>query len=192
MLIETSTAADFIDIALQNPFNRAILDRLPGLGLKDSWLVAGSLFETVWNIRSGRPARENIADYDLFYFDGSDTSYEAEDTHIRRLPGVFGDLAATVELKNQARVHLWYEDRFGQPYSELRSSRDGIGRFLVAGTCIGLQRNGGGFQLYAPYGLEDAWNGILRPNLRIGPPELFRAKAEKYRARWPWLTVVDG
>ena len=35
-------------------------------------------------------------------------------------------------------------------------------------------------------------NGTLRPNPKIGPPDLFRAKAEKYCARWPWLTIVDG
>ena len=43
----------FVDQALANPANRAILQRLPALGLPDPWLVAGCLFQTVWNLHSG-------------------------------------------------------------------------------------------------------------------------------------------
>ena len=191
MTISLPSDTDFIHMALENPLNRAILERLPALGLDDVWLVAGSLFETVWNLRSGRPVAENIKDYDLFYFDGDDLSQEGEDRHIKRLPDVFADLAEVIELKNQARVHLWYRERFGGDYPRLTSSKDGIDRFLIAGTCIGIRPAPGGYELYAPYGIEDALNGVLRPNPKIGPPELFRAKAEKYRTRWPWLKVVE-
>ena len=75
--------ADFVALALENPANRVILERLPSLGLADAWLVAGCLFQTAWNLRSGRPPGENIADYDLFYFD-EDLSWEAEDREIQR------------------------------------------------------------------------------------------------------------
>lgn len=191
MLAETVTDTDFIACALRNPLNREILECLPALGLDDAWLVAGCLFETVWNVRSGRPPNENIADYDVFYFD-PDTSWEAEDREIRRLPAVFGDLAGRIELRNQARVHLWYPERFGHDYPRLASSREGIDRFLVAGTCIGLRLRGSRFELYASFGLKDAWTGVLRPNPNLVAPGLFRAKAEKYRARWPWLTIIDN
>ncbi len=190
MLAESVSDADFIDFALRNPHNRAILERIPALGLEDVWLVAGAVFETVWNIRADRPPDENIADYDIFYFD-EDLSWEAEDRHIRCLPNVFGEFAERIELRNQARVHLWYPDRFGHDYPQLASSREGIDRFLVAGTCIGIRPAGDGFEIYAPFGLDDAWNGILRPNPNMGPPQLYRVKAEKYRARWPWLTVME-
>ena len=43
----------FVSEALQNPHNAALLERLPFLGLPDAWLVAGCLFQTVWNLRSG-------------------------------------------------------------------------------------------------------------------------------------------
>ena len=42
----------FVSEALQNPHNAALLERLPFLGLPDAWLVAGCLFQTVWNLRS--------------------------------------------------------------------------------------------------------------------------------------------
>ena len=39
----------FLTLALKNACNTAILERLPALGLPDAWLVAGCLFQTVWN-----------------------------------------------------------------------------------------------------------------------------------------------
>jgi len=45
-------------------------------------------------------------DYDIFYFDGSDLSPEAEQRVQARADCVLADLDIAVELKNQARVHL--------------------------------------------------------------------------------------
>jgi uncharacterized protein len=183
------TDAEFIALALENPVNRTLLERLPALGLNDAWLVAGCLFQTVWNIRSGRPPAEGIKDYDVFYFDGSDLSYDAEDREIRRLAEVFADVDATIELRNQARVHLWYPQRFGPGYPQLTSSQDGIDRFLVRCTCIGIQPRSGALALYAPYGLDDLIAGRLRPNPRNLRADRYPEKAANYRGRWPWLSV---
>jgi hypothetical protein len=68
-------AATFGDIALSNPANRQLLDGLAELALPQCHLTAGCLFQTVWNVLSGRPPAENIKDYDVFYFDGSDLSW---------------------------------------------------------------------------------------------------------------------
>jgi hypothetical protein len=60
-----------------------------------------------------------IKDYDVFYFDDEDLSWEAEDTVIQRSKVLFEDLDVAIEIKNQARVHLWYEQRFGCSYPRL-------------------------------------------------------------------------
>jgi len=184
------TAAEFIELALANPVNRTILQRLATLDLNDAWLVAGCLFQTVWNLRSGRAASEGIRDYDIFYFDDSDLSWEAEDRQIRRLNAACVDLDGRVELRNQARVHLWYGARFGPGYPALKSSRDGIDRFLVRCTCVALRPSVDGLELYAPDGLADLGRGILRANPLNLRPDLYDAKAASYQSRWPWLTVV--
>lgn len=170
-------------IALTNPVNVAILERLPSLGLDQAWLVAGCLYQAVWNERDGRAADWGVKDYDIFYFD-TDTSYEAEDVIIRQAADLFADLGVTVELRNQARVHLWYPGRFGRNIAPLRSSKDGIDGFLVACTCIGISPDGA---IYAPNGLDDLAAGILHPNPRNDNPALYRAKVDSYRRRWPWL-----
>ena len=45
------TEAEFLAAIQQNPFNAALLARLPVLGLPDCWLVSGSLFQTVWHLQ---------------------------------------------------------------------------------------------------------------------------------------------
>ncbi|MES2534106.1 MAG: nucleotidyltransferase family protein [Pseudomonadota bacterium] len=174
--------------AMRNPVNAALLIRLADLRLNDCFLTAGCLFQATWNIRSGQQPDWGVKDYDVFYFDDSDLSWEAEDAVIRRVRAATQDLGVGVEVKNQARVHLWYRQRFGADYPQLRSARDGIDRYLVACTCVGIEVATGA--LYAPDGLDELTAGILRMNPRHALPELFRQKALHYQARWPWLRVV--
>ncbi|MCJ0763646.1 nucleotidyltransferase family protein [Variovorax terrae] len=187
MNLAPASAETFTQDALQNPHNRAILERLPGLKLPDAWLVAGCLFQTVWNLRSGRPPIAGIKDYDLFYFDASDLSAQAEMAVQARVEACCADLGITVEIKNQARVHTWYPDYFGFPYPALTCSQDGLDRFLVRCTCVGLQACGAEPVLYAPNGLDELYQGILRPNPLCDHRTLFTRKVASYRARWGWL-----
>lgn len=179
--------AEFVELVRRNPVNAELLRRLSQVGLQDCWLVAGCLFQTVWNVRSCREPTHGIRDYDVFYFDASDLSWEAEDRMIKSASAHFEDLGVEVQLRNQARVHLWYEAKFGGSYPPLRSSCDGIDRFLIAGTCVGLRSVQEGFEVHAPFGTDEITSGQLRPNSNNRRPELFAAKAASYIARWPWL-----
>jgi hypothetical protein len=184
---------DLIAAALANPINRKILERLPLMGAPNACLVAGSIYQALWNALSDRPAAEGVKDYDLFYFD-DDLSYEAEDRVIQRARHLFADLDVLIDVKNEARVHLWYPQRFGGDYPPLHRVEDGIARFLVRSTCVGVMPQvDGALRLIAPYGTAETEAGILRPNPLWCPDMVrFRAKAESYRARWPWLQIVEA
>ena len=173
--------------AMRDPVNAALMARLPALALPQGFLTAGCLFQAAWNHTAGRPPGWGVKDYDVFYFD-SDLSWEAEDAVIRRVNEAVADLGATVEVKNQARVHLWYEQRFKAHYPRLRSARDGIDRYLIACTRVGIDLADG--SLYAPDGLGDLSAGILRMNPLLPMPEMFAVKARDYQSRWPWLRIV--
>ena len=143
--------------ALRNPVNKTVADELFKLALPDAWLVSGCLVQTVWNVLTGRAVDYGINDYDVFYFD-PDTSWEAEDAVIRKLAERLARLGVTVEVRNQARVHLWYEKKHGLPYPPLRSSTEGIDRFLTRNTGIGIRRTQDGYEVYAPDRFDDAAN----------------------------------
>ncbi len=69
------------------------------------------------------------------------------------------------------------------------SARDGIDRYLVTCTCVGIELASG--TLYAPNGLEDLERGRLASTPLNPLRERFLEKAESYRAHWPWLTILS-
>jgi hypothetical protein len=155
------TEPEFLSLIQGNANNAAILARLPQLDLADCWLVSGALFQTVWNIRSGLPPAHGILDYDIFYFD-PDTSWEAEDRAIARGNDIFADLGVLVQIRNQARVHLWYEKKFQMSYPPLTRATDGIDRFLMHCSQVGVRPAPAGLELYAPKGLDDVAAMVVR------------------------------
>ena len=182
----------FLEVACANRINRRILERLPALDLPDAWLVSGSLFQTVWNAITGRELLHGIKDYDVFYFD-PDLSWEAEDRVIRRCTLTFADLGASVEVRNQARVHLWYRAKFGTDYPPLRSTTEGIDRFLALACMVGVSPRGTDFAVYAPHGFADIEAMIVRPNRRSNfRRELYEEKAARWKTLWPELKVLPA
>jgi len=160
------------------------------LALPDWRIVAGALYNTVWNSLTGRPSGHGIKDIDLFYFDAGDLSYEAEDRVIQRGAAHFSNDGPPVEIRNQARVHLWYEARFGQSIAPLRSSDDSIGRFAALTHCVGARLEADGrLDILAPYGLDPIFAFRLIPNRRNTSSGTYAEKAERVRAHWPEITV---
>lgn len=170
---------------MQNPINVAILARAPQLALPDWWLTAGALFQTVWNVLDGRDPRQGISDYDLFYFDPTDLSYAAEDAVIERAAALFADLDATIEVRNEARVHLWYEQHLGVPAAPFASSTDAIDHFASTTCCFGVR----GSEVYAPHGYADLFAERIRPNLVLAPREVYEKKVQRWLTEWPGLVV---
>jgi len=182
----------FLAAALKNPVNETIARELFELALPDAWLVSGCLVQTVWNVLTGRAAGYGINDYDVFYFD-PDTSWVAEDAVIRKLAARLDHLGVTVETRNQARVHLWYEQKHGLPYPQLGRSTDGIDRFITANTMVGIRRTAGGYEVYAPNGFDDIARMIVRPNPGANfSAKNYLAKAARWTRFWPELTVLPA
>lgn len=184
--------ARFRNIIVTNPTILALIDRLPGLALPDCWLTASALTQTVWNVLDGKAPEFGIRDYDVFYFD-PDLSWEAEDRVIAKAADLLGDLAATIEVHNQARVHLWFDARNGtKGYPKLASAREGIDVFLETPTMFGIRPTGGGhFDVYAPRGYDDLFGFVFRPNPKaVGPAKRYALKAAERKAAYPKLTVI--
>ncbi len=182
--------ARFIDLVLANDVNREILKRLPDLDLPDAWLVSGCLFQTVWNVLSGRDVKHGIKDYDIFYFD-PDTNWEAEDRVIQHAREIFAGIDADIELKNQARVHLWYEVKFKTPYAQLMKSIDGIDCFLAPACMVGVQPKACTFTVYAPCGFDDIETMTIRPNRTPNfGARAYAAKTKRWLEFWPELKVI--
>lgn len=150
----------------------------------------GSVFQNIWNALCGKAPGTGIKDVDLFYCDTRDLSWDAEDDVIRRAASLLGDLARPVEVRNQARVHLWYAQRFGTAVTPMARAAEGIERFAAPCCAVGIRRSGEGLEVYAPYGLGDLFAGVVRPAPGFAHRGVYEAKAAQYEERWPFLTVL--
>jgi hypothetical protein len=186
-----TTQADALrDIIRATPLLVDVLERMQRLALPDSWLVSGAIYNTVWNHLTSRPALTGINDIDLFYFDASDLSYEAEDCAIKAADLAFAGLPLPVQLRNQARVHLWYQDHFGRPYAPLGSSREAIDRFASLTHAVAARLDEAGeMELYTPYGLDDLFSFRIVPNRRLDNRETHERKGARAMTVWPEVRV---
>jgi hypothetical protein len=158
------------------------------------WLVfSGAVYQPVLNHLTGRPLDYGIKDYDLPYFDASDLSYEAEDAVIRQMKAAFDEplLRSMVEVRNQARVHLWFEAKFGEPYTPLSCTAEALERFTATTFAVGVRPEPDNrLHIEAPFGLADLFALRLRPNPRRKTVHFDRTSAD-VRRRWPEL-VIDN
>lgn len=163
---------------------------LDDMRLPDSWIVAGALYNMVWNRLTDRAALRGIKDVDIFYFDNHDLSYEAEDRVIRRAAEVFAGMAVPAEVRNQARVHLWFGQHFGFDIEPIADCHDAVSRFSSVAYCVGARLDrAGDLQIMAPYGLDDLFSFRIRPNRYYENRETHERKAERTLSLWPELTV---
>ncbi len=178
-------------ILMRNPTLAEVLRRAAGAGMPGWYLVAGGICQTVWNVVTGQPPEAGILDYDLAYFDGSDLSWQAEDAVIRSAHDLFGGLSAPVQVRNQARVHLWYGQKFGVRCPAHESTEAAIDTFEATTACIGVRLEPGGrWRVYAPHGLADVFNLVVRPNPVLAPRQVYEAKVARWRGEWPSLTAL--
>lgn len=170
-----------------------VLTTVRALDLPDWRLVSGAVYQAVWNARTGRPAGYGVKDYDLVYFDCSDLSYEAEDVVIKRVAAAFDEpVRSQVEVRNQARVHLWFQNRFGEPYAPLHSTDEALGRFVAPTFAVGVRLEADdSLSIAAPFGLDDVFALTIRPNPNRPVAKGWAKAVDSARARWPELTVIE-
>jgi hypothetical protein len=178
-------------IIRDDPELMRLLRRLQSIGLPQWRLVAGCLYQTVWNVLTGRPRRTGIKDYDVIYFDAADLSWEAEDAVIRRVHAATRDCLGPVEVRNQARVHLWFEERFGCAYPRLGRADDALRYYASIVHAVGVRlEDDGRLDIVAPFGLDDLFGMVIRPNRALNNAASHDSKALRAKRLWPEVVVL--
>jgi hypothetical protein len=96
-----------------------------------------------------------------------------------------------VEVRNQARVHLWFEAKFGEPYAPLSCTAEALERFASATFAVGVRlESDDRLHIETPFGLADLFALRLRPNPRRKTVGFARTSAD-VRRRWPEVVVED-
>ena len=167
-----------------------IMMRAANLGLKYYYIGAGCIAQTVWNYQMGFDLMHGISDIDFVYYDDSDLSPEKENMTIQFIKDSVGSCPVELDIKNQARVHLWYKEHFGYDIKPYISIEDAINSWPTTATSTGVRLENGKLKVYAPYGLNDLFGMIVRANKVQITEEIYMQKVKKWTAKWPSLTVI--
>ena len=180
------------DIVRADPGLMHVLTTVRGLGLDDWRVFSGAVYQSVWNAVTGRPAGYGVRDYDLGYFD-PDVTWDAEDAVIRQVAAAFEPpFRDMVEVRNQARVHLWFEGKFGEPYEALTGTDEALARFVAPAFAVGVRlEEDDTISVAAPFGLEDVFSLTIRPNPHRPLARGWDKAVASARARWPELTILE-
>jgi uncharacterized protein len=179
------------NIVRASPILGPIVSQWTSVALPDCWLVAGAIAQTVWNEAFGLPPGHGLSDVDLIYFDATDLSEASETRHAERIRDGFTELPVWIDVKNEARVHLWYARKFGYSIAPYTSATQAITTFPSTTTAVGVQPAESGMLIAAPFGLADLFNLTVRPNMAQITRPIYEAKVARWRAAWPGLTIVD-
>lgn len=165
-----------------NPMLARLLDELeemPELRPFDYYVSAGCITQTVWNVLTGGEPDYCVKDVDIVYFD-PDLSEGKESEMARRIGEKLDWLPMKKDIKNEARVHLWYERRFGFPIEPCRSVEEAIRTWHSTATSIGVRKSGDGLKLFAPFGLDGLFGLIVRANKVLIGKEVYERKVERW------------
>ncbi len=140
------TEKEFLSLIQSDKDMMSLLKIIADLGLKDSWLAAGSVRNYIWNVLSGRSGFDYETDLDVVFYD-PDVSYDDTLVLEANLQKAYPDFPW--ELKNQVYMHSHSPET--KPYL---STRDAISKYPETATAIALRLNDDRLELYAPFGLD--------------------------------------
>ena len=174
-----------VDTISSIPEVMELLEILNEVKLPNHYLAGGSVTQAVWNRKLGNAPLQNVKDFDVVYFDKSDSKpeavYEREIESLKRY-------SVPVDVKNQANVHEWYGAKFGNEIEPLTESEDGIRMWLPC-FAVGVRLQGNSIKVFAPFGLDDQANMKIRPNKTAMSKENYDSMNRSFKERWPSLEV---
>lgn len=181
---------ELYNILKENAVIFEILQKAQTLEIPDYYIGAGCICQTVWNHQNKLDLMYGISDVDFVYFD-ADTSYESENNIIQLVQHKFAHIPVEIDVKNQARVHLWYKEHYGyeiQPYKSLEAA---INTWPTTAASIGVKLVDNQFLVYAPYGLNDMFGQIIRANKTQITKETYIQKCNKWSKKWNTLNIIE-
>lgn len=178
------------EIIYSNEWLMQVLRNVQEVNLPDWFVTAGTIRSIVWDSLHDHNSNTSISDIDVIYYDPENLSSNCE----KRVEYDLSLLMSNVkwDVKNQAAVHLWFEEVFGYKTTPIKSCEDAIKRWNSTSIGIRLEKNDKIFIL-APYGLTDLFEMKMRRNSLHIPKDLFLRKVKERRIeeKWPKVQIIE-
>lgn len=167
------------------------LKRAKQLNIDHYYIGAGCITQTIWNYLFDYPPDYGIKDIDFVYFDHINLDYDSENKVITQVKQLYSDLKIELDVKNQARVHLWYNEHFGYSIEPYKSIEAAINTWPTTATAIGVRlEENNEFKVYAPFGLNDLFGKIVRANKTQITKPIYEKKVSSWLSKWPDLIII--
>lgn len=172
-----------------SPVFQRIFALSPQINLPDWYVAGGCITQTIWNWKMRLDPLHGLKDVDLVYYNAGQSEADEESDRLK-ITRLFANSPLPIDLINEARVHEWYPSKFGNEILPYVSTEDGISSWLPAFS-IGIRPEAAGLTIFAPFGLTDAFNMIVRPNKRQITEEIYNKMVTRLRKDWPALQVMS-
>ena len=99
------------------------------------------------------------------------------------------------EVTNQAYVHLWFEECFGQSVQPLKNIEEAVATWPEFATSVGITLSQAeNFEIIAPFGLDDLFEMRVRHNPARASVAAFRSRiaTKRYKERWPNVLIMES
>lgn len=161
----------------------SVLPAIAQLQLPNWWLAGGAVRNTVWHSIFGQSCELFIKDFDIAFFDEKGSRFQelaAKASLTEQFP------TQPFDVKNQASFARWRSRR--QTYT---CTEDGIKNWLHTATAVGVRLDTQGqWEFFTPYGLDDLFNGIIRPTpAHMNNPDA-QNKASEFLSKCPCLQLA--
>ncbi|CCG43661.1 conserved hypothetical protein [Halobacillus halophilus DSM 2266] len=187
----TNLENELIEIIQAHPYIQQLFDATDHY-IDDYYTGAGVITQTVWNKLYDFDFTYGINDAGIIYFNSLEQpSRELERIKETKIRKALPHFPFEIDLTNEALVHHWYEQKFNKKIAAYRSAEEAIETWPTTASAIGVKRVDGEYKIYAPFGLQDLFKGIVRPNKALVPEHVYKSKAVKWKTRWPGLTVLE-
>lgn len=182
---------EFLRILFKQNNLHEILEKIGSQNLNNWYVGAGAIAQIIWNHFHSFESYYGIKDVDVIYFDDQDLTDTEEEVRETKLQQALNNVPLQFDLTNEARVHLWYEQKFGKQIAPYTSSEDAISTWPTTASAIGITLKAGKINVFAPFGLKDLMSLVVRPNKKLISKEIYDKKAQRWKSIWPRLTIIS-
>ncbi|NOH85975.1 nucleotidyltransferase family protein [Vibrio sp. 03-59-1] len=158
------------------------------VGLPNFYIAGGAITQIIWNSIESKPLLAQVKDFDVVYFDSS--NHANEDEFKNRICSRLSHGVVDVDVKNQAIIHERYSKKFGCSIQAYERVEQGIESWLSAFAIGFTLDSSGNIKLFSPYGLEDAFNMLIKPNKKAMTEANYNTMTAGYKARWHNVQVL--
>ncbi len=177
-----------ISILKESPIFTKIFEKSESISLDNWYIAGGAVTQTVWNYLQNKDPLYGIKDIDLVFY-SKDSSLENDKILQEKINIEFKDLGYHFDVQNEANVHLWYEEKFGDKIAQCKSTEDGISTWLSAFS-VGVRKEKEDFIVYSTSGLDDLFSMTVRPNKRQITEPIFNKMVSRLLKNWPEIEVI--